>query len=427
MNKKLLTGILASVMAIGALTGCGSVETIEDATDVAGVNVTTAPAAIRDIETTATYTGKLVTNDSAAVVSKVSAKVLSINAELGDWVNKGDVLVVLDSTDYNYQLRQAEAAYKQAEAGYETAKTSFDNVGGANEQTKIQLESALNSATIAYNNAKTNFDRQKALYDMGAISLVTYENAETALENARLAYESAKKSYEVGMNVLTPGNEKSAQKGVESAKAAMETASVAAAMARENIANTRITAPISGYVSAKNVALGQFASPGVALFTISDTRSLEGEINVTESVIPYVKVGGSARIEVDSAAIGEMEGTVTMVNPVKDAMTGMYTVRVSVPNDDETLKIGMFADITLLTEQSVTDALSVPTASVMQDEEGYYVYTVSGSIAEKKPVTPGVSDGEYTQIIDGIEEGDEIVCEGKEYISEKNNSVNVVK
>lgn len=426
MNKKAISLITAAALSLAFVSACGKAEPTTS-TDIEGTNVTVETAALRDITTTATYTGTLTATNSANVTSKVSAKITSINVEVGDWVNKGQVLAVLDSTDYQYQLSQAEASYKQAQAAYNSAVTSKNNIGGASEQSKAQLEQALNSAKLAYDNAKTNYDRQKQLYEMGAISLAAYESAETALENARLAYETAKKSYDITVNVITPGNETSADNGVETAKAALNAASVAVSQAKQAIANTKITAPISGYISANNAVLGSFASAGMALFAISDSRELEAEINITESVIPYVKVGGKALIDISSAGLVGAEGTVTVVNPVKNTMTGMYTVRVSVPNDSDNLKVGMFADITLVTEQSCTDALSVLSSSILQEADGYYVYTISGNEATKKQVVIGVSDGEYTQIIEGIDEGDVIACEGKEYLSEKNNIVNIVE
>lgn len=426
MNKKVLAAGLAAVMAAGLMAGCSGQETTEEATDTLGVNVTVEKVSERSIEATATYTGEIITDDFAYVTSKVSAKVNAIYAELGDMVKAGDVLAVLDSTDYSYQLEQAEAAIKQAEAAYNSALTSLNNVGGVNEQTKVQLEQAMNAATIAYNDAKTNFDRQTQLYEMGAISLASYESAKSAYENASLAYESAKKNYEIGINVITPGNESSAKSGVETALAAKEAALLAARQARENIAATRITAPISGYVSAKNIAMGQFASPGVALFTISNTDNLQVEIRVTESVVPYVKEGGKAIVSISAAGLENIEGTVSVVNPVKDQMTGMYTVRVGMPRT-EGLKVGMFADVTLITEQSREDAVCVLATSVMQEGRGYYVYVVTDNVAHRRDVTIGVSDGEYTQIIEGVAVGEAVVDEGKEYISEKNNLVNVVE
>lgn len=426
MNKKLISFATMSVLAISCLAGCGAGKTTEDIEDSVGVNVTVEAAFRGNIDTTATYTGTLTTRDMAYVTSKVSAKVKTINAEIGDWVEKGDVLVVLDSTDYEYQLRQAEASYEQANAAYNSASTSMNNVSGASEQSKIQLEQALNSAKLNYDNAKTNFERQEKLYEMGAISLVTYEGAKTALENARMAYETAEKNYDIVTNVITPGNEVSAKSGVETAQAAKNAASLAINQAREYIANTKITAPISGYISSKSVVMGQFAAAGSPLFTISNAENIEAEIYVTESVIPYITEGSKAQVKVASASV-DAEGKVSVVNPVKDSMTGMYTVRVSVPNENGMLKIGMFADITLYTDQSAEDVVCVPSSAIMQEGSEYYLFVANGNTAEKRVVTQGVSDGEYTEIIEGVESGESIICEGKEYVTEANNIINIIE
>lgn len=426
MNKKILCAIMATAVMVSAFAGCENAEN-EKASENANINVTVETAALRNIETQATYTGQLMTNDNAMVTSKVSAKIITINAEVGDWVDAGDVLMQLDSSDYEYQLKQAQASYSQAEAAYNSAKTGLDNVGGASEQSKVQLEQAVKSAELAYNNAKTNFDRQTELYNMGAISLAAYEAAEIQCETARLAYESAQKNHEIVTTVITPGNEQSAENGVKTAEAAMSAASLAAEQARVNIANTRITAPISGYISAKNVALGQFAAAGNPLFTIVNPENLEAEIKVTETVIPYVTQGGKALIDISSASLDGIEGEISVVNPIKDSMTGMYTVRVSVPNVDNKLNVGMIADVTLVTDLSAENVVSVLSESIIQEGEEYFVYVVKDNKAEKRKVTLGVTDGTYTQITEGVSEGEAVVNSGKEYLSETNNTVNIVK
>lgn len=466
--KKILSIALSAGLMAALISGCGS-EDASSPTETAGTNVTVEEAVLRDISKTVSYTGELMTSDKAAVTSKVTAKITSVKAEVGDWVDKGDVLLVLDSSDYEYALKQAQASYNQAQASYNQAQASYNQVeagqkqadvavssaevsyetvkNGTNEQTIAQLEQAVSAATIAYNDAKTNYDRQEQLYNMGAISLVTFESAKSALENARIALDTAKKNYDLGVNVLAPGNEASAQKGVEtaqasrdsakasldSAKAAMETASaakeaaqLAITQAKDNIANTTITAPISGYISAKNATLGQFASAGLTLFEINASDNLEAEIQVTESVISHVNVGDKAFISISSSDIKNIEGSVSVVNPVK-SQTGMYLVRVSVPNSDSKLKIGMFADITLVTDESAENTLSVPSDSILQEGDEYYVYVVSGDTAEKRVIETGVTDGLYTQVLSGVKNGEQVVVDGKEYISEVNNIVNIVE
>ncbi len=454
--KKFISIALSFALASILLTGCGETTEEEPTENAAATNVTVAEVQKRDISSTASYTGELTAKDRASVTSKVSAKVMSVSADIGDKVSKGAVLVVLDASDYEYQLKQAQASYSQAQAalkqaqaglnsaqaGLNSAQVSYNNVkNGSSAQAQAQLEQVLSQAKIAYNDAKTNYDRQKQLYDMGAISLVTFESAQTALENATLALETAQKNYDLNKEVLTPGNEEAAKKGVEtaeasvanakaaveSAQAACNAASLSAEQARTNIANTKITAPISGYISAKNVSVGQFASPGVEMFSVSDTSSLEAQIQVTESVVPYLSMGGEAEISIDASGIKDLKGEITVINPVKNAQTGMYTVRVSVPNSDDKLKVGMFADVVLLTDRSAKNVSAVPAKAVLQENEGYYVYVAKGTEAEKREVVTGVSDGEYTEIQSGLTEGEKVVVDGKEYLSETNRAINIVE
>ncbi|MDO4563382.1 MAG: efflux RND transporter periplasmic adaptor subunit [Clostridia bacterium] len=467
MNKRLIALILSVAIAALIMGGCSGNEA-EEATEISGTNVTVADVLLKDIFETVTYTGELMSSDEASVTSKVSAKILAVNAEIGDWVESGQLLLTLDSSDYEYQLKQAQtsynqaaASYNQAEAGYKQAETilaqadvavsnaqiGYENViNGSNAQNAAQVQQALSQAQIAYNNAKTNFERQEQLYNMGAISLAAYESAQTALENAKIALDSAQTTYDLTMNVISPGSEASAQNNIDSAeatkksaqasldsamasmstaRAAMEAAQLSISQARDNIANTKIKAPISGYISAKNVTLGQFAAAGSPLFEINAAKELEVEIQVTESVIPYVQVGGEAVVSVGSSDIKNIPAVVTLVNPVKNSM-GMYTVRVSVPNDDSRLKIGMFADIMLITSESAENAVAVPVGAILQEDGGFYVYAVNGAAAVKTFVTTGVSDGEYTQVLSGLSAGEQVVVDGKEYISEINNEINIV-
>lgn len=428
--KKIMALAVSTAFTIATLAGCsGDTEVYEDTTNAteAGINVVVAKAEIRDIESTVTYTGEMVAGDIAYVTGKASAKVESIKANLGDWVNKGDVLARLDNSDYAFQLSQAKAAYNQADAAYQSAIVARDNVEGVNKQAELQLSQAVNASQIAYNDAKLNYERQSELYKKGSVSLVAFESAKSAYENATLAYESAKANYDINISILADGNKKSADSAVATAKAARDSALLAVKQAETFVDNTVVTAPISGYISSKNVALGQFASAGMALFTISDTRCLEIEIKVTEAIVSSLKVGGKATVDVPSANVAGAEGKVSLVNPVKDAATGMYIVRISVPNSENELKVGMFADVTLVTTESIDDAICIPTRAIVQTEDGNYVLVVNGNFAEKVWVECGVEDDEFTSITAGLAEGDIVVCEGKDYISEENNIVNIVE
>ena len=108
----------------------------------------------------------------------------------------------------------------------------------------------------------------------------------------------------------------------------------------------------------------------------------------------------------------------------KNDATGMFTVKVSIPNDKGKIKVGMLADVVLTTDK-VADALVIPASSVLQSGDEQYVYVANGNKAEKKIIETGVTDGERIQVLSGINEGDKVIVEGKEYLSDKNNDIKI--
>lgn len=460
--KKAAAAIIAATMLV-TLVGCGEQpvkETAQTATNITAYTVTSG-----DIANNGSYTGEIKEGGIAGVSAKVSAKVISINVDEGSYVNAGDVLAVLDSSDIQLSYNQALAAYNSAKASYDMTANS------TTVQAETQARQAVSSAQIEHDNALASYNREKALYDgdtslvaarnalndanlnysrmqqlfaLGSVSQIELDAAKTAAENAQASVssleaakqstlEAAKTRYDNAVNNLKSAketlnltvnvtNEKStsvAEANVASAKAALDIAS-------HNLANTSITAPISGYIATKNLKNGQMTSPGVEIFSIVSTNSVEAEFNVTESVIPFVKVGTPAVVSVKSAGINDIEATVTSVNQTKNAQTGLYTVKVSIANSDNLLKVGMFADVKLTLETS-ENVVYIPLDAVLQADDTMYVYVTDGTTATKRELTLGISDGEYTEVTSGLSAGEQIVVKGKEYLSETNNLVNITQ
>ena len=409
--KKIICLIISSVM-IFSLFGCGKDKAAvnEEALDV---NVTVENVKIETIENTVTYMGEIKASEYTSITSKVSANAKEVYKKLGDFVEEGEELAKLDDTDYRLSYNQAKAAYNQAKANY----NSITN--GSAKQTTVQLESSLNAAKIEYNDAKTNYDNQKILYENGAISKLTFDAAQKRLENAQLNLNTAQTNYDVGTTVLLKEN-------AETAYAALESARVGLEVAENSLSNTVIRAPISGYISSENISKGQMVSPGIEIFSIKATDSVNAEINVTESVIGSIKLGAKAVVKVKSADYEEIEGTVTMVSPTKDDRTGMYAVKIAIENADGTINDGMFAEITLTLSEAV-DSLVVPSDSVLEDENGdKYVYIVENDLAKRVDIETGIISEKYTEAVSGVKKGDKVVVSGKEYLSEQNNRVKIV-
>lgn len=494
MNKKIISLILICMIVL-SFAGCGGNKD-KNVLEETAVNVTVSEAVKGNITKTENYTGEIKAVSVASVSSKVSANVKRIHVDVGDYVKAGDVIMTLDSKQYDLAQSQAQAAYNSAVAaknsavaakesavamrksataakeGADAAKqsavaaktgaeASYNNVtGGSLEQSKVSMNQAVSNAQSAYDTALENYNRQKALYDIGAISQVAFDSAETSLNNAKVALEAAKANADLNESVVVPQTEASAnagvsqaeagisqaeagisqaeagisqadagisqaEAGVRQAEAGVNQAKVAVDIAKENVANCTIKAPISGYISSKNFNIGQMAAPGVEAFSIKDTASLDVEINVTESVIANISKGTKATVSIKSAKLEGIKGKVTAVGETKNEATGMFTVKVSIPNKNKKIKIGMLADVTLSTERA-KKVLTVDYDSLISKNDKYYVYVARNNVAVKKEVEVGITDGKKAEIISGIKAGDMVILEGKDFLSDKNNKIRIV-
>ena len=355
----------------------------------------------------------------------------------------------------NSSVILAEQSYKDAADAYERAKNLYDN--------DISITASKNQ----YQTAKDSFDRYSELYLQGAISQVEYDNAKANMENAKAGFESAELNNKAALDgaysamVSAEENLKrtkttasasldaaktaldNAKTSLESAKenisltsvsnsesiktaqAAVDSAKAALSIAENNLNNTTVKAPISGYIAFVNMNEGQMISAGMEIFSIKNSNNVDAEIKVTESVIPDISVGTKAYVSIKSAHIEDIEGTVTLVNPVKDERTGMYNVKITISNESNRINVGMFADIDLMTK-SQKNAVSIPADAVMQSGEELYVFVADDNTAHKKTIITGIEDDEYIQILSGLSVDDKVIVSGKEYISETNNEINIV-
>lgn len=457
--------VLMAAACVLSLAGCGGGESAPaQATDPA-TNVTIYTVENGTVADIGSYTGEIKEGDIASVSSKINAKVMSVTVEEGSFVSAGTVLASLDATDLQLAYDQSLAAYNSALANYDmtanattaqsetsarqtlaSAEIECNDAAAAYSREKALYDSdtSLVAARNAYSDAQMNYGRMEQLFEAGAISQVELDSAKTSMENAaanvtsmeankQTTLDAAKTRYDNAVNRLNAAKENLDltvnvvnEKSTSVSKANVDSARAALNIAKNNLANTSIVAPISGYVASRKINKGQMVSPGVEIFTIKNTNNVDAEFSVTESVIPLVTEGSPAVISVKSAGISDIAGTVTAVNQTKDAATGLYSVKVSIDNSSNQLKIGMFADISL-TLKAVDSAAKIPLEAVLQEGESMYVYVAEGNTAQRRDIVTGISDGEYTEVVSGLQAGEQIVVKGKEYLSEKNNQISVTQ
>lgn len=229
---------------------------------------------------------------------------------------------------------------------------------------RLQLE----AAEIALNDANTNLERMKVLYASGDISAQSFEQVESGAKSAKIQYDSAKLNYDY------------------------------------QIEFSNITATISGKIESSNMEVHDMATQTSPLCVISGEGAKAVTFSVTEAILDNVHVGDTIRIEKNGS---EYTGTITDVNTMVDAATGLFKVKASVA-DSDALVSGSSVKL-YVTSDKASDVMTIPVDSVYYDNGNAYVYTYDSGTVHEVPVETGISNSEKMEIISGLTMDDQVI------------------
>lgn len=180
--------------------------------------------------------------------------------------------------------------------------------------------------------------------------------------------------------------------------------------------NSTLTAPVEGWISNLSVVTGSSViahNPLISsspVLLISGLGTSEVVISVGESDINKIQVGQTAEITLDAVADHVYHGKVTRVDTVGTLTQSVvkFNVYLEFTDADERIKSGMTADVDIITRQ-LSDVLSVPNTAVKPYQKGRAVRILKSGEIEYLPITVGIKGKEYTQITDGLSQGQEII------------------
>ena len=206
------------------------------------------------------------------------------------------------------------------------------------------------------------------------------------------------------------------QSKVAQAKAQLE-------VARKNLADCRLVAPVGGIIGHKLIGAGETAMPSQAVVNILDISSVKVKVAVPEAEVGSITAATPSTVKVE--AIGQsFEGRRIEKGVMADALTHTYDVRIAVANARRQLLPGMVAEVRFAAAipQSTGQAgpLTVPVTAVQRRADGgLFVWTVArDSTAHRTTVTTGATQGNRIRLAEGISEGQRIVTEGYQKLSE---------
>lgn len=325
MKKTTLVCLILAMM----LSGCSATNSANT-----GNNEETTKSTQQETKNQYIMAGKIDANDQVNIASKISARVSEVLVDIGSNVNAGDTIIKLDTQDLQAQADQAQAAVNTANANLTNAMST------TRPEQIAQAQATLDSATESYEVANKNYERTKTLVEIGSN---TQQQLETAHQQLTAA-ESQKKSAEEALNMLENG---ATETSIDVFKAQVGQAEAALKTAQTALNNGTITSPISGVVNAKNINVGEIASVGATLASISNPNALVVNAYAPLDIVGQLQEGQDVVVKVSEVENVVFEGKITVINSKLNSQSRNVLVKVSLSDPNSQLKPGMLAEVGL--------------------------------------------------------------------------------
>jgi RND family efflux transporter MFP subunit len=230
--------------------------------------------------------------------------------------------------------------------------------------------------------------------------------AEAALKNAQRNAERATRLAQAG--ALAERDLETATWNATNAEGALADARSRLATAEKQLSHTEVRASIDGVVSERNVAAGDVVQVGSVLFTIVDLRTLRLEATVPVEQLGRLRPGAEVQFGV-TGFDRQFTGRIERINPAVDPATRQVRIYVSVPNTEESLVAGLFAEGRVATD--ARRAVAVPLSAVDRRGTEPLIHRLKDGKVENVPVQLGVTDeaAELVEVTGGVAQGDTVL------------------
>ncbi len=350
------------------------------------------------------------------VGARISGTVVKETVKVGDFVKKGELIAVIDNRELRESLKRTQANLEEIKRTYpRRIKEQELKV----ESAKADLEAArskLKAEEENYSLKKWQFERQAELLKIGYTTQEKFRSAKKELKLAESSLKSAKENLKRATLNLKAAQEElkrlkaEFQENLKKAQADLKTAQI-------RYSYSYIYAPKSGIISFVSTQEGETVVAGLnapQFVTILDPKKLENWIYVDETEIGKVKKGMEVLFRVDAYRDKTFKGKVVEIYPKPKILNNVVYYIVVARG---------FKDVELLRPEMTTHnqiiagvrkgVLVVPNQAVKWKNGKFIVYKVVGNKVIEVPVKVGWSDDRYTQILEGLKEGDRVALKVK--------------
>lgn len=345
-----------------------------------------------NISTYYSFSGNVLASTKDEYIANSKIEIKEYKVKTGDIVKKGDLLYIVDDSDFKSTINQAKASLSTAQNSYNstvaTIQSQIDQARSSYDLAEMNKEDALN-----------NLNRYYKLYDLGGASLVELENMEKAYKQAQINADNAYASLKLLEETTGPININNAKNQLISAQSSYDAT-------LKQIGDIEVYSNVDGEVTF--CSSDYKISAGSTIVSVTNFDSLKASIRVDEYDINAIEIGKTANIYV--SAVGDnVQGVISNLSKNANSTQGIayFNAEVSIPNTDNILE-GMSVEVQI-PNKSVENVLIIPIKAIsFTDRNEPYVYIKDNNKIVTQMIETGVNDGVYVEVTSGLNENQEV-------------------
>lgn len=424
---------LSAALLAACLAGCGGradsgpAEAATDSGTEGVTRVVVARPVRKPLVLYTTQPARLEAYEQTPLYAKVAGYVDEVAVDIGDTVKKGQTLITLripelqNAVDQRQALlAQADAEIAQAEAAVLAARAAGDT---ATAHVKV-AEAGVGRAESDQDRWEAEHLRIASLAESGSVTPKLAEETKNQLRAAESARDEATAAVESAEAAVREAEAMIAKReaDLQAAKARRAVAEANLAEANTMLGYTKLTAPFHGVVISRTVDPGHFVQPasGVGakpLAAVSSTDRMRVSLDVSEMEAGFVDVGDPVVLRVQALRGMDLQGRIARISWSLDAGNRSLRAEVDVPNDDSTLRPGMYATAVIELDRR-DEPLTLPATAIMRNGAEAACMVVEDGKVMRRPIETGLRVGPDIEVVRGLSETNEVIIVRPEALAE---------